>query len=136
MIKYFVLYLLLCSFKTGEVTIKEVKEEIINQGIRHSDVVIKQAILEVGWINKTHFKSEIHNNLFGFIFKGKEIQFNHWKESITYYKKWQDKHYPGRINYYDWLKCMWYQNGKCISYANDPEYIDKLKSILYNLNSK
>ena len=126
--KTLLIYLLFSNF-TERLTVEEVREEITNQGIRHSDVVIRQVILEVGWTDHKYLNDEPNNNLFGFCINGKEIKYTHWKESVRYYKTWQDKHYPGRVNYYDWLNCMWISNGKCVRYASDKFYCNKLQKI-------
>ena len=65
------------------------------------------------------------NNIFGFYYKGSYLKYDTWKESIDYYKRWQDKRYDPTRNYYDFLACMYKnRNGECIKYAQDP--------ILYN----
>jgi flagellum-specific peptidoglycan hydrolase FlgJ len=105
-------------------TLCEVYEEIRAYGIKHADIVLKQSILETGW-----FKSKLckeYNNLFGFFYNGSFLKFDFWEQSISYYKCWQDKHLnAGCNNYYEFLEV--------IGYAEDKEYINKLKSIKYDL---
>lgn len=72
------------------------------------------------------FKSKIckeNNNLFGlYNSKDKEYyKFNHWKESVIAYKKIQNK-YESSDSYYTFLRK--------INYAEDPEYINKIKEIV------
>ena len=94
--------------------------------IKHSDIVVSQAILETG-----HFRSEKcikDNNLFGlYNSKKKEFyKFNHWTESVKAYRdKVQYRYKEG--DYYQWLEK--------IGYAEDPEYIKKVTNIKkrYNL---
>lgn len=96
--------------------------------ISNIDVVIAQSILETG-----HFKSENcvkHNNLFGLYNSRRKqyFKFDHWSDCIKAYKeKIQYKHKPNE-NYYAFLKR--------IGYAEDPEYINKLKGIIKRYNIK
>lgn len=88
--------------------------------IKHSGIVVSQAILETG-----HFRSEKcikDNNLFGlYNSKKKEFyKFNHWTESVKAYRdKVQYRYKEG--DYYQWLER--------IGYAEDPEYIKKVNNI-------
>lgn len=71
-------------------------------GIKHPDIVLKQAIWETGWFKSKHLMRK--NNLFGF--RGKSyLNFTNWKESVEYYKKWQDKRYDQTKykDYYEFL---------------------------------
>jgi flagellum-specific peptidoglycan hydrolase FlgJ len=69
--------------------------------IKHPEIVIRQAILESGWFKSPFLMSR--NNLFGFR-KVKYLQFKNWKESVEYYKKWQDKYYTNpKEDYYKFL---------------------------------
>lgn len=97
------------------------EEALEYYGIHHKDIVFAQAVLETG-----KFKSKIckeNNNLFGlYNSKNKEYyKFNHWKESVIAYKKIQNK-YESSDNYYTFLRK--------INYAEDPEYINKIKEIV------
>lgn len=89
-------------------------------GLKHSDIVVAQSILETG-----HYKSTVcvnHNNLFGlYDSKNKKYyRFNTWQSSVKAYKnKVQYKYTNG--DYYSFLKK--------IGYAKDPNYINKVKSI-------
>lgn len=104
---------------SNELTLKNLYQEMVNQGIKHPDVVLRQAILETGWFKS--YSCRKRNNLFGFWYKNKYIVFDSWKESVSYYKEWQDRHYKENINYYDFLVKR--------GYAEDPKYISKLKAI-------
>lgn len=88
--------------------------------IKHSDIVVSQAILETG-----HFKSENcikGNNLFG-LFNSKTnkfFTFDHWTASVKAYRdKVQYRYSEG--DYYQWLET--------IGYAEDTAYIQKVKNI-------
>lgn len=88
-------------------------------GIHHKEIVYAQAILETG-----HFKSggcRKGHNLFGL--RGKHYhRYRHWSESVKAYKeKIQNRYRPGE-DYYKFLKR--------IHYAEDPNYINLLKSIV------
>ena len=88
--------------------------------IKHSDIVVSQAILETG-----HFRSEKcikDNNLFGlYNSKKKEFyKFNHWTESV---KAYRDK---VQYRYKEGDYCQWLER---IGYAEDPEYIKKVNNI-------
>jgi hypothetical protein len=70
-------------------------------GIKHPEIVIKQSILETGWYKSPFLMKK--NNLFGFR-KRSYMNFSNWKESVVYYKKWQDKNYRNtKEDYYDFL---------------------------------
>lgn len=69
--------------------------------IKHPEIVIKQVIVETGWLKSKHLMPK--NNLFGFKHK-KYLTFKTWKESVAYYKKWQDKRYTDpNEDYYKFL---------------------------------
>ena len=102
-------------------TIPNLYQEIIRNGIRHPKIVLAQAILETGW-----FRSPIcrnRHNLFGLTNPktGKYYEFNHWTESVrAYYTKVQYKYKGG--NYLLWLHK--------IGYAEDPRYIREVIRVL------
>lgn len=92
---------------------------LIYLGIKHPEIVYKQAILETG-----NFQSNLciyHNNLFG-LRKGKEYyKFKHWSESVLMYRNRIQSRLKENEDYYDFLSR--------IKYAEDSEYINKLKNI-------
>jgi hypothetical protein len=88
-------------------------------GVEHPEIVVKQAILETGWFKCSHCSLN-KNNIFGFYYKKKYLEFDNWLESVAYYKKWQKKRYQGG-DYYKFLKK--------VGYATSPTYEDKLKQI-------
>jgi hypothetical protein len=98
---------------------------ICQQGIKHPEIVMKQAILETGWFKGNFLMSR--NNLFGFR-KIEYLRFESWKKSVEYYKKWQDKRYTTKYkDYYDFLVK--------IKYAT-PEYPSHLKKIAFSIKCK
>ena len=103
-----------------ELTVQNLYAEMLKQKIKNPKVVLRQAILETGWFKS--YSCRERNNLFGFWYKKKYIQFESWKASVKYYKNWQDRHYKDDTqDYYTFLV----ERG----YAEDPSYIKKLKSI-------
>jgi flagellum-specific peptidoglycan hydrolase FlgJ len=98
----------------------EVKYYMDSIGIKHSEVVLKQALLETG-----HFKSKLlmnKNNLFAFRFTKRYMNFETWQMSVDYYKQWQEKFYTNdKEDYYHFLRR--------IKYARSPEYIKVLKKV-------
>lgn len=98
------------------------KEALKYYDVKHSDIVHAQAILETG-----HFKSRAcieNNNLFGlYDSKNKRYyKFNHWSESVIAYKEMVQYKYESSGNYYKFLND--------INYAEDKNYINKLKKIV------
>lgn len=107
-------------------TVWSVRNELRKFGVKHPTIVLAQSRLETG-----NYKSRLtktHNNLFGFRTKDGYLKFSHWKESVAYYKRWQDRHYKPtkHSSYYNFLRV--------IGYAEDPNYITKVKKIAYELN--
>lgn len=111
------------SIKTQPKNVKlsetSLKKELIKHNIEHPDIVLAQAKLETGNFTSSVLKK--NNNLFG-LRKGKKYyKFNHWTESIQAYKVLvQSKYNSG--NYYKFLKDL--------PYAEDPDYISKLKEFV------
>ena len=110
-------------------TIPNLYQEIIRNGIRHPKIVLAQAILETGWFRSPLCRNR--HNLFGLTNPktGKYYEFNHWTESVrAYYTKVQyrysQKNYTSRSDV-DYLK--WLQQ---IGYAEDIKYVYKIISLL------
>lgn len=96
--------------------------ELVAQGVDFPEIVTAQALLETG-----HFKSYAclqQNNLFGLRDnKGKYMSFPHWTDAVAAYKKYiQRYNHPVPEDYYVYLQEL--------GYAEDPQYIDKLKQIV------
>ena len=100
-------------------TIENLKVVLEQQGVQHADVVLRQAITETGWFKCTKC-SLTRNNIFGFYYKKRYLEFDNWVECVRYYKRWQDRHYKGG-DYYAFLKK--------VGYATNPRYIQDLKSL-------
>lgn len=93
-------------------------------GVKFPQIVAAQALLETGY-----FTSRVcleNNNLFGLRCpsNGSYYTFNSWEESIKAYKDYVQYKYKGG-NYYN------FPDG--IEYAEDGEYINKVKQIAKNL---
>ena len=102
-----------------------IDEALLYYDIKHPTIVKAQAILETA-----HFSSDLcvkNNNLFGlYDSKNKRYySYNHWWESIIAYKKTIQKRYENSRYYYMFLED--------IEYAEDKEYINKLKEIAEGL---
>lgn len=104
-----------------ELTIPNLYQEIIRNGIQHPRIVLAQAILETGWFRSPLCRNR--HNLFGLTNPktGKYYEFNHWTESVrAYYTKVQYK-YKGE-NYLLWLRN--------IGYAEDSRYVREVIKVL------
>lgn len=91
-------------------------------GMKHPEIVYAQAILET-----RHFRSKVcreYNNLFGlYNSRAKDYyKFDHWSESVVAYLDYIQYRYKPPNDYYKFLSD--------IGYAEDPEYINKLKRIV------
>lgn len=105
-------------------TIPNLYQEIIRNGIRHPKIVLAQAILETGWFRSPLCRNR--HNLFGLTNPktGKYYEFNHWTESVrAYYTKVQYKYTGG--NYLLWLHK--------IGYAEDPRYVREVMKVVSQL---
>lgn len=93
-------------------------------GLKHDTIILTQAKLETG--NYKSYQCRVNNNLFGLYNSAKMeyYKFNHWSESVEAYKKWIQYRYKGG-DYYMWLQT--------IGYAEDPDYISKLKWVKQTL---
>lgn len=105
-------------------TIPNLYQEIIRNGIRHPKIVLAQAILETGWFRSPLCRNR--HNLFGLTNPktGKYYEFNHWTESVrVYYTKVQYKYTGG--SYLLWLHK--------IGYAEDPRYVREVMKVVSQL---
>lgn len=104
-----------------ELTIPNLYQKIIRNGIQHPRIVLAQAILETGWFRSPLCRNR--HNLFGLTNPktGKYYEFNHWTESVrAYYTKVQYKYKGG--NYLLWLRN--------IGYAEDSRYVREVIKVL------
>ena len=109
------------EFLTAKTPTKElVYDCAVYYGLQHPKIIVAQSILETGYYKSRGCVE--HNNLFG-LYDSKNrkyFRFTSWQESILAYKnKVQYKYNSG--DYYHFLKR--------IRYAEDPEYIEKVKQI-------
>ena len=110
-------------------TIPNLYQEIIHNGIRHPKIVLAQAILETGWFRSPLCRNR--HNLFGLTNSktGKYYEFNHWTESVrAYYTKVQYRYgQKSRINSSDVDYLKWLRD---IGYAEDPRYIQAVVQVM------
>lgn len=110
-------------------TIPNLYQEIIRNGIRHPKIVLAQAILETGWFRSPLCRNR--HNLFGLTNPktGKYYEFNHWTESVrAYYTKVQYRYgQKSRINSSDVDYLKWLRD---IGYAEDPRYIQAVVQVM------
>lgn len=88
--------------------------------IKHPMIVYKQALLETGNLDCNNCSLK-KNNLFGFRVSSGYKEYTTWQSSVYDYAQWQREHYKGG-DYYKFLIN--------IHYAEDSNYINKLKQIL------
>lgn len=97
-------------------------------GVHHPEIVYAQAVLETG-----NFKSDLcinGNNLFG-LYNSRDNEYytyTHWSESVRDYVNFIQYKYKPPNNYYKFLSD--------IGYAEDPNYIKKLKGIVSRNDKK
>lgn len=112
------------EFLTAKTPTKElVYDCAVYYGLQHPKIIVAQSILETGY-----YKSKCcveHNNLFGlYDSKNKKyFRFATWQESVRAYKRMIQYKYKDGEDYYGFLKR--------IRYAEDPNYISKVKNIAY-----
>lgn len=95
------------------------KKELKKQGIPHSDIVFAQAKLESNLGKSSVYKKT--NNLFGLTHGKTYRSYSHWTYCVQDYKKCISSKYNGG-SYYKFLEEL--------PYAEDPEYIKKLKELI------
>lgn len=101
---------------------KSPQEALEYYGVKHPQIVYAQAVLET-----SHFKSDLclnGNNLSG-LYNSKKHRyytFDHWAESVVAYLDYVQYRYKPPNDYYKFLSD--------IGYAEDPNYINKLKGIV------
>ena len=117
--KLLILLLLMWPLRMSALTKNQVWRYINYLNIKHPEIVYAQYGQETGWGKS---KAAINKcNLFGFMYKGRIMEFESHVACIMYYKRWQQRKYKGG-NYYQFLID--------INYAGDPAYIQRLKQIV------
>lgn len=112
------------EFLLGEPNAENMLLACKHYGVKYPEIVTAQAILESG-----NFKSRVfreYNNPFG-LYNSREkdyFKFDHWSDAILAYRTKIEYKY-GEGDYYEFLKYL--------PYAEDKEYISKVKSIESNL---
>lgn len=101
-----------------ELSKDNLKQELIEQNIPYPNIVLAQAKLESGLGTSSIYKQT--NNLFGLRKNSKYCSYSHWTASVEDYKKCISNKYKGG-SYYKFLEEL--------PYAEDPQYLDKLKQI-------
>ena len=106
-------------------TKEEVYKELVKQGVKCPEIVLAQSILETGWYKCTDCSRDV-NNIFGLWNSRKQEYFSYdkWQDSVGGYLrgiqyKYKEENYN---NYYEFLEKL--------GYAEDPNYIDKLKKLV------
>ena len=94
-------------------------KELHKQNIPCANIVLAQSILESA--NYTSKLTKTHNNIFGLRKNGKYRKYNDYIACISDYKRYISSKYKGG-DYYLFLRK--------IGYAEDPEYIEKLKRVV------
>lgn len=103
-------------------SLHSVKFWVSRAEISHPEIAISQIFLETLYLNCNDCSLSKDNNLFGFT-TDKIKHFDHWSESIIFYKEWQkDYHGCEDDDYYEFLIQRW-------GAPNMQEYINKLKWI-------
>lgn len=98
---------------------ENLRKELIKQNVPYHKIVLAQAKLETG-----NFKSKLcktHNNIFGMRKGNKYRKYKNYTECVADYKRRISSKYTGG-DYYDFINRL--------GYAEDKEYINKLKSII------
>lgn len=107
-----------------QLNIENLYRVLLHYKVSFPKIVVAQALLETGY-----FTSRVclqYNNLFGLRrpSDGNYYHFDSWEESVKAYRDYVQYRYRGG-NYYDFLKR--------IGYAEDPDYLYKVRSICYSL---
>ncbi len=114
-------------------TLESVYLEIKENGIKKPEIVLAQSIKETGW-DYDSWNAKERNNLFG-LKGGEKCEsnkygykiFDHWSESVDYYKQKIQNRYNEGEDYYKFLIRIKY-------FQSDPdEYISDLKWIVNEL---
>ncbi|MCX6198169.1 MAG: hypothetical protein NTY88_02955 [Bacteroidetes bacterium] len=93
---------------------------IVSCGIQHPAIVMQQVMLETGRLATPYLMKR--NNLFAFRITEEYMHFETWKQSVEYYKRWQDRHYKNPTeDYYSFLQR--------IKYSGSADYVSVLKRV-------
>lgn len=111
---------------SDELSIENYMKALEFYDIKDSKLVLAQAILETGYFKS--YNCRVRNNTLGLVNSRKMeyFAFDHWSESILGYKEMVEYKKKKDENHYEFLIR--------IGYAEDPEYISKLKTIVLRLD--
>jgi flagellum-specific peptidoglycan hydrolase FlgJ len=107
--------------------------------VPHADIIVAQALLESQNFNSNLFKRQ--NNFLGMKIssqristtgqgKGEYKDYTNWQECTTDYIFWMHHYQAHKLNRDEYFKLL----GKI--YAEDPEYVNKLKGIIKQFKFK
>ncbi len=103
----------------SDLTVENLIAVMEHYGIHHQSVVLAQVLLETGFLSSSVCRNK--HNLFGLTRRdGQYYEFATWQESVKGYRDMIQYRYKGG-DYYEFLKR--------IPYAEDPNYIYKVKKI-------
>ena len=103
----------------GDLTVENLIAAMEHYGLHHQSVVLAQALLETGYFTSSVCRNK--NNLFGLTRRdGQYYEFATWQESVKGYRDMIQYRYKGG-DYYEFLRR--------VPYAEDPNYIYKVKRI-------
>jgi len=132
--------LMVLGHVNAQPTQRQVYNLLIELKVDHPEIVLKQAIGETGCGSTGVGKSK--NNLFGFLKGGTYIRFKSWKDSVKFYKKWQEKYYCKHMDevhcsekecdYYCFLWSIGYVDGKFRT-PRGKLYVDYIKKLKVRL---
>ena len=97
----------LCCLGQDKIHKDEVYDYILASDIYERQIVFSQVLKETGRLECDKC-SLSRNNLFGFRYNHKYLEFDTWQESIDYYERWQlRKGYTEEQDYYEFLINKW-----------------------------
>ncbi len=103
----------------SDLTIENLIATMEHYGLHHQNVVLAQALLETGYFSSPVCRNK--HNLFGLTRRdGQYYEFATWQESVKGYRDMIQYRYKGG-DYYEFLRN--------VPYAEDPNYISKVKNI-------
>ena len=106
-----------------ELTVENLISTMEHYGLHHQSIVLAQALLETGWFSSPVCLNK--HNLFGLTRRdGQYYEFATWEESVKGYRDMIQYRYKGG-DYYEFLRR--------VPYAEDPQYINKVKHIVGQL---
>ena len=114
-----------------KIQLQEIKDYIQQINLQNADIVYAQILLETGYLTSSLYFT--NNNLFGMkVAKQRPTsninpkgyaKYNTWQESVLDYALWQTK-YAHNLSQTEYLQFL------AKYYAEDKEYINKLKSLI------